>query len=229
MTLNNIRHIFFDLDHTLWDFDRNSELAFREIFEEYKLNLDIDDFLKVYKPINFRYWELYRNNSVTKEALRFGRLKESFDSLEFEASDSTINELADLYIDYLPKNNHLLEGSNEILKVLREKYTLHIITNGFEEVQHRKMISSGISEFFKTITTSEEAGVKKPNPKIFQLALEKGEALPENSIMIGDNLEADVLGAENFGIRAIHLTASEKLVKTPYVQIKKLKEVLNYL
>lgn len=229
MKLTNITHIFFDLDHTLWDFDLNSELAFREIFKEQNLDLDVESFLEAYKPINLKYWGLYRNNSVSKEALRFGRLKESFDSLEFEATDATINRLADLYIQYLPNNNHLLEGSSEILRQLKKQYSLHIITNGFEEVQHRKMISSGISGFFKTVTTSEEAGVKKPDPGIFELALQKSGALAKNSVMIGDNLEADILGAENYGIRAIHLNPGDQLAQAQFVQVKKLKELLNYL
>ena len=229
MKLDNIEHVFFDLDHTLWDFDRNSELAFREIFEKQKIALDIEDFLGVYKPINFKYWELYRNNSVSKEALRFGRLKESFDSLKFETQDATINLIADDYIEYLPKNNHLLDGSMELLNNLKNKYRLHIITNGFEEVQQRKMKGSGIHEFFETITTSEEAGVKKPHPQIFQIAVKKSGAQLSNSVMIGDNLEADIIGAHKFGLRVIHLNSNEYNRHSQYPQVQKLNELLNYL
>ena len=229
MKLDNIEHVFFDLDHTLWDFDRNSELAFREIFEKQKIALDIEDFLGVYKPINFKYWELYRNNSVSKEALRFGRLKESFDSLKFETQDATINLIADDYIEYLPKNNHLLDGSMELLNNLKNKYRLHIITNGFEEVQQRKMKGSGIHEFFETITTSEEAGVKKPHPQIFQIAVKKSGAQISNSVMIGDNLEADIIGAHKFGLRVIHLNSNEYNRHSQYPQVQKLNELLNYL
>lgn len=229
MKLNNIEHIFFDLDHTLWDFDRNSALAFREIFRKQCIEIDLDDFLQVYKPINFKYWELYRNNSVSKEALRYGRLKESFDSLRFEACDTTINTIAEDYIEYLPNNNHLLEGSIEILDHLSKTYKLHIITNGFEEVQQRKMINSGIFDFFQTITTSEEAGVKKPHPQIFEKALQKSEASPRKSVMIGDNLEADIIGASQFGLHAIYLDPNDLVSQNKFPQIKKLKELLNYL
>ena len=121
MRLNEIEHVFFDLDHTLWDFDKNSELAFREIFEMQKIDLPVEEFLEVYKPINYKYWELYRNNAVTKEALRYGRLKESFDSLKFDTIDATINLIAEDYIEYLLKNNHLLEGSLDILNFLKNK------------------------------------------------------------------------------------------------------------
>ncbi|MEO2062572.1 MAG: YjjG family noncanonical pyrimidine nucleotidase [Christiangramia sp.] len=229
MDWNNITHIFFDLDHTLWDFERNSALAFRDIFEKHEIELDLEAFQKIYKPINFKYWELYRNNSVSKEALRYGRLKDSFDSLQFEATDATINLLAEDYIHYLPNNNHLLEGSLEVLDYLFPKYQLHIITNGFEEVQQRKMKSSGILPYFSTITTSEEAGVKKPHPQIFEKALSKSRALPAESVMIGDNLEADIIGAHQFGLRTIFLNSEKEQPAVEFLQIQKLKELRNYL
>lgn len=229
MKLNNIEHVFFDLDHTLWDFDKNSALAFEKIFKMQKMALEVEDFLEVYLPINFKYWELYRNNSVSKEVLRYGRLKETFDSLKFEACDTTIDTIADDYIKYLPNNNHLLEDSLEILDYLSKKYRLHIITNGFDEIQERKMKNSGIHHYFETVTTSEEAGVKKPHPEIFNKALSKCEAKPEFSVMIGDNLEADIVGAHNFGIRSILLDTYEKINQDQFLQIQKLKELLNYL
>lgn len=228
MKLNNIKHIFFDLDHTLWDFERNSALAFQDIFKNKKIDLDVEAFLEVYQPINFKYWALYRNNKVTKEALRIGRLKESFELLNFNAQDTTLSELAEDYIVYLPNNNYLLEGSLEVLEYLKTKYKLHIITNGFEEVQHLKMQKSGISDYFESITTSEEAGVKKPHPQIFKKALEKSGAVAENSVMIGDNLEADVQGAQDFGMKAIYLNSGEIDAGIDFLQIKKLKELLNY-
>ncbi|TRO65708.1 YjjG family noncanonical pyrimidine nucleotidase [Christiangramia sabulilitoris] len=229
MRLNNIEHVFFDLDHTLWDFDKNSALAFQEIFEDENLNLNLDDFLEVYLPINFKYWELYRNNAISKEALRYGRLKDSFDVLNFNTVDSTINLIADKYIEYLPKNNHLLEGSMELLLKLKDKYRLHIITNGFEEIQQKKMEASGIHEFFQTITTSEEAGVKKPHPQIFEMALKKSNALVEKSVMIGDNIEADIIGAYNYGLKVIHIDSYGQSSQGQHPKIEKLKEVLNYL
>lgn len=229
MKLTNIQHIFFDLDHTLWDFEKNSALAFHAIFEKQKIELDIEKFLEVYKPVNFKYWELYRNNSVTKEALRYGRLKDSFDHLEFEVSEAVINLLADDYVAHLPNNNHLLENSIEVLDYLHEHYTLHIITNGFDEIQQKKMVNSGIQSYFKTVTTSEEAGVKKPHPAIFTKAIEKSKAEPSQSVMIGDNLEADIIGAHQFGLKVIHLDSEGSTPQKEFPQIQKLKELLNYL
>ncbi len=229
MKLDNIEHVFFDLDHTLWDFDKNSELAFKEVFEKQRIALDLTDFLEVYKPINFKYWELYRNNSVTKEALRFGRLKDSFESLKFETADATIDAIAEDYIEYLPKNNHLLEGGMELLIALKDKYRLHIITNGFEEVQYKKMLASGIHGYFETITTSEEAGVKKPHPQIFETAVSKSKASISRSVMIGDNLEADIIGAHTYGLKVIHLDPHGDSPLHPYPKVQKLNELLNYL
>ena len=229
MKLTNIKHVFFDLDHTLWDFDKNSALAFQDVFKKEDISISVEDFLAVYMPINFKYWELYRNDAVSKEDLRYGRLKDSFDSLKFETTDVTINAIANNYIEYLPNHNHLLQDTVEVLDYLAGKYELHIITNGFQEVQHKKMSNSGILKYFQTITTSEEAGVKKPHPYIFEKALEKGNASPERSVMIGDNLEADIIGAEQFGLKVIHLDPLENDSNHSFPKIQKLKELLNYL
>lgn len=199
-----IEHVFFDLDHTLWDFEKNSELTFEKILKDNAIDVKIDDFLSFYKPINLEYWKLYRDEKVSKEALRYGRLKKSFDAVNYEISDLLIDKLADDYIINLANFNHLFEGTFELLDYLKEKYTLHIITNGFEEIQSKKMINSKIYHYFDQIITSESVGVKKPNPKVFNFALKAANAKIENSIMIGDNLEADIHGALNVGFKVIH-------------------------
>ena len=229
MKLNDIEHIYFDLDHTLWDFDRNSALAFEQMFSRRKISIQIEDFLEVYVPVNFKYWELYRDNQVSKEDLRIGRLKDSFELLKMEASANTIEELSVEYIEFLPKNNHLLDGSLEILDYLESNYQLHIITNGFEEVQHKKLQNSGISKYFTSVTTSEEAGVKKPHSLIFETALNKASVHPSKSIMIGDNLIADVKGAQDFGMRAIYFDYYRKNEKIDVRQIQTLNELRDYL
>lgn len=229
MKLSEIEHIFFDLDHTLWDFERNSALAFQEVFQKQRVEIALTDFLEAYKPINFRYWELYRNNSVTKEALRYGRLKESFDTLKFEASDDLIHLLAEDYIHHLPNNNYLLENTLEILEYLKPNYNLHIITNGFEEVQGKKLLNSGINDFFLTTTTSEDAGVKKPHPDIFEKALSKSGAIAEKSVMIGDSFEADIIGASKFGLNVIYLDVEGQRIQDQFLQIANLNELRKYL
>lgn len=199
-----IKHVFFDLDHTLWDFEKNSALTFQAIFKDHQLPFSIDDFLFNYVPINLRYWKRYRLNEITKEELRYQRLKEAFDSVNYTATNQFINEIADLYILHLSTQKHLFEGSLDVLNYLKTKYQLHIITNGFQEVQFKKMYNSGISDYFITTTTSEDVMLKKPHPKVFLHALEKAKATPQESVMVGDNLEADIFGALDVGMDAIY-------------------------
>ena len=199
-----IEHVFFDLDHTLWDFEKNSDLTFHKLFKDYSIDLEVSSFLAVYKPINLKFWRLYREEKISKENLRYQRLKEAFDVVNYDASGDLINVLAIKYIEIMPNFNHLFEGTFDILDYLKEKYQLHIITNGFEEVQSRKMKSSNIDHYFNQVITSESVGVKKPNPRVFEYALNIANASKENSIMIGDSIEADIEGALNFGLKAIH-------------------------
>jgi len=229
MRLTNIKDVYFDLDHTLWDFDKNSSLAFQEIFVDQKLEIELQEFLKIYMPINHQYWESYRNNLVSKEDLRYGRLKDSFEALKFEVSDTLISKISEDYINYLPNNNHLLDGAVDILRYLSASYNLHIITNGFEEVQHLKMEKSGILNYFRTVTTSEEAGVKKPHSLIFEKAIEKGVGKPETSVMIGDNFEADICGGHQYGMKVIYLDYREGNSRTEHPRIQKLKQLRDYL
>jgi putative hydrolase of the HAD superfamily len=225
-----IEHIFFDLDHTLWDFEKNSALTFNKIFLENKINLEIDDFLKVYVPLNLKYWKLYRNEKISKEDLRYERLKKSFDAISYSVSDAMIDKLATEYMDNLSSFNHLFEGAIELLDYLKEKYTLHIITNGFEEIQSKKMINSKLYPYFDQIITSESVGVKKPDSRVFNFALKVSKATKENSIMIGDSLEADIHGALSIGMHAIHcvfdeVTPTDKNITT----VTSLLEIKRYL
>ena len=173
-----IKHIFFDLDHTLWDFETNSDKTFSHIFERNKVEVDFNRFTETYRPINRKYWKLFREDKVSKSDLRYLRLREAFDALEFRADDELIHTLSEEYIDFLSLNNALFENALEVLSYLEAKYSLHIITNGFEEVQHRKLASSKLRPYFEHIITSERVGVKKPDPRIFNYALELQEPPP---------------------------------------------------
>ncbi|WP_298351687.1 YjjG family noncanonical pyrimidine nucleotidase [uncultured Dokdonia sp.] len=201
--MSNITDVFFDLDHTLWDFDRNSGLAFIKIFEKNNLSVNYDEFLEVYSPINFKQWKWYREERITKAQLRYGRFKKTFDKMGISVTDDIIDKLSEDYIDCLPENNHLFEGTIELLDYLSPRYKMHIITNGFQEVQTTKMNKSGLAPYFETMTTSESVGVKKPNEKIFHFAMDKAGANPSQSIMIGDTYEADIVGALKVGMDAI--------------------------
>ena len=229
MKNKNIQHVFFDLDHTLWDFDKNSEMAFATIFKQNHPEIAIADFIAKYAPINQACWKLYQYDKITHEELRYKRLKDSFDALNYPISDAAIYQMAEDYIAFLPDNNHLFDGAIEILDYLNEKYQLHIITNGFANVQYKKIANSKMDSYFKTITNSEMAGVKKPNPIIFQHALDLAQAEKENSIMIGDCLEADVRGALDFGIDAVFFNPNKESSPEGIIAINHLLELKNYL
>ena len=201
--MQHITDIFFDLDHTLWDFDKNSIQAFDKIFKEHHPTIDTEKFIEIYAPINQACWKLYQVDKITHEELRYNRLKQSFDAIKYTISDSEIDRISHDYIAFLPDNNQLFEGAIEVLDYLKPKYTLHIITNGFAEVQKRKISNSGLEDYFKTITNSEMAGVKKPHPTIFEFAVSLAKTSKENAIMIGDCIDADVRGALDFGMEAI--------------------------
>lgn len=224
-----VKDVFFDLDHTLWDFDKNSMLAFKRVFDRFQVEVEFDSFMKVYEPINLEYWKKYREERVTKEALRRGRLTDSFDKFNINYPIQTIDDLADAYIEELPLDNHLFDGAINILDYLTGKYQLHIITNGFEEVQYKKLKNSNIYHYFSTITTSEEVGLKKPNPLVFLKALEKANTNPEQSVMIGDSFEADILGAKNIGMGSIFYNYRNENVSSDFIIINNLSEIKSHL
>lgn len=225
----NITDIFFDLDHTLWDFDKNSEMAFDRIFKSKYQEIVTQDFIKEYIPINQECWRLYQNDKITHQELRYNRLKLSFDALNYTVSEENILEIANDYIEFLTDNNYLFDGAIEVLEYLKPKYKLHIITNGFANVQEKKINNASLGGYFSTITNSELAGVKKPNSIIFDYALKLAKTSKENSIMIGDDFEADVNGALNAGLDAIFFNEKKVDVSENYKQINHLLELKKYL
>ncbi|KJD37087.1 haloacid dehalogenase [Tamlana sedimentorum] len=209
MKLKGITDVFFDLDHTLWDFDKNSALTFQKIFKTNQIIVSFDAFIAEYIPINEYYWKLFREGKVEKEALRFGRLNDAFKAVNHAVEAETIHKLSEDYITYLSSFNYLFENTFEILKYLQTNYNLHIITNGFDKVQQKKLVNSNIHNFFKTVTNSEMVGVKKPDPKIFNYAMQIANCNEQQSVMIGDNFEADILGAQAVGMEAIYFNKAD--------------------
>ena len=199
--------IFFDLDHTLWDFEKNSALTFDFIFKELNLSIDFKDFLNHYNPINHYYWKLYRENKISQEELRFNRLAKTFERLKFDIAHPQINQIAALYIEKLSTFTHVFEGAHELLQNLSKDYRLHIITNGFESVQHYKLANSGLQPYFEFTFTAEKVGFKKPHHKIFETAIQATQARVEHSLMVGDSLEADIEGALQCGMHAVHFNS----------------------
>ena len=225
----SIKHIFFDLDHTLWDFESNSKKTFSLIFKRNNIDVNFENFIEVYKPINHRYWKLFREDKVSKADLRYNRLREAFNEVDFTVSDDMIHLLSQEYITYLADHNALFDDALSVLGYLDKLYTMHIITNGFEEVQHRKLHNSKLFPFFDQVITSEKVGVKKPNPLIFEYALEVSGAGAHESVMIGDNFEADILGAMNVGMQAIFCKFNGEVATEEVPTVDNLLELKNFL
>ncbi len=196
-------HIFIDLDRTLYDFDKSTALTFFELYEKFNLKgngvYDFEKFVEVYKEKNVVLWAEYREGNIKKKFLNVERFHVTL--LHFGIDDRAFaGRFASEYLQKTPLNKALFDGARESLEYLRDKYALHIITNGFDEVQRVKMKSNDLNKYFKTVTTSEEAGSKKPSIKIFQFALAKADADPATSLMIGDDYDVDILGAKNVGL-----------------------------
>jgi putative hydrolase of the HAD superfamily len=203
------RHLFFDLDHTLWDFERNSQEALTEIFVEYQISqwgddITLDYFLETFQSINSQLWHQYNHNHIDQQTLRFSRFKLIFENMKVANVPISTDLISEIYLQKTPQKPHLLPHAREVLEYLAPKYPLHIITNGFPEIQDMKLRSSGIEGFFELIVTSENAGCKKPDKKIFEYAMSVLDISPQDCLMIGDNLEADIIGARNAAIDQVY-------------------------
>jgi putative hydrolase of the HAD superfamily len=198
-------HIFFDLDNTLWDFGSNSRNAMLAAFLHYELKsvCNFNLFFDLYTKHNNRLWEAYRNKEVSKKELTNLRFQNTFDELKITKVNA--DEMNTLYLNEMPKQTDLNDGVIDTLKYLKTKgYRLNIITNGFKEVQFKKIEASGLRAFFDKIFISEEIKSHKPERRIFEYAIQSVNAKKAKSIMVGDDFEVDILGALNFGIDAIH-------------------------
>lgn len=203
--MDNVKHLIFDLDRTLWDFERASRETFSEIHELFILpvaQVPFEDFFSVYRKINEHLWELYRNKQIAKEILRTKRFNLTLEHFGLEFKVNTV-QIADYYINNISQKAYLFEGSKETLEKLVSRYTLSIMTNGFKEVQYPKLERSGIQHLFSHIFISEEIGINKPNPGIFQFALKELSCTPSQAAMIGDDFEVDIAGAVAVGMKAI--------------------------
>ena len=230
MNRKQYRHLFFDLDHTLWDFETNSYLTLKTLYARHELEKsltpDFDDFYKKYSVHNHRLWERYRNGHIRQEELRWKRMWHAM--LDFKiANDVLARQLAVEYLELLPTQSALFPYTLELLHYLREKsYVLHLITNGFEDVQHAKIRNAGLEGFFEQVVTSERAMSLKPHKEIFDFALRESGAQVADSIMIGDNQEADIGGALNAGWDAIFVNhVGEPISKQPTHTVYHLKEL----
>ncbi len=231
--MKHYNHIFFDLDRTLWDFDAAAEVAFERIYEKYNLkSLGISsahEFHEVYHPLNEQLWVLYRADKITKDELnrtRFLKPLEHYGIHDTELAD----RLSEDYVYLSPRIVRLVSGTMELLDYLKPKYQLHLITNGFQEVQHTKLSGSGLEPYFETLTVSEEVGVKKPNPEIFRYALKKAHASAEESLMIGDEMAVDIDGARAVGMDTVLFNPKGETIEGERTfEVKRLMEITGFV
>ncbi|WP_022824363.1 YjjG family noncanonical pyrimidine nucleotidase [Hymenobacter norwichensis] len=215
------RHIFFDLDHTLWDFEANADETLRHLYQQHDMArfgvFSVEEFIRVYSDINHGLWRLYQSKKITQTQLRATRFPRTFVKLGLQESDAPAG-LSEEFTDILPLKAAVFPFTFEVLDYLKTKYELHLITNGFRDMQYTKLNSSGLMEYFREIVTSECCGHLKPDCRIFEHALERTGATAAESLMVGDNLECDVLGAHNAGIDQVYFNPEKRrhFVETTY-------------
>lgn len=202
----NSKHLFFDLDHTLWDFEKNSEIALTQLYDDLQLHLKINsfkDFHKVYKRNNSILWQQYGKGKIKKEELREKRFKNTLK--HFDLNDPIlVEQLSQGYIDLSPQQTCLFPKTLETLEYLqKEGYNMHIITNGFKEVQFVKLNKSGLEKYFDVIVCYEDVGKNKPSREIFSHSMKRAGCTSDHSVMIGDDYEVDILGAMRSGMQGV--------------------------
>ncbi len=231
--MKTYRHLFFDLDHTLWDFERNADETLRTLFERHNLarhsSFTVDEFIARYSVINHALWRLYQGNKITQQQLRAVRFVRTLTQLGVAEADVPPNISAE-FTDLLPLKTAVFPFTYEVLDYLQPKYRLHLITNGFKDIQYVKLASAGLTHYFEEIITSECCGYLKPDGRIFAHALERTGASAATSLMIGDNLECDVLGASNAGIDQVYFNPEKRrhFASTTY-EISSLHELREFL
>ena len=228
------KDLFFDLDHTLWDFETNSKETIQELYTTHRLAdlgiVDFDGFYSTYSAHNHRLWDRYTKGFIKQEELRWKRVYLSL--LDFKvANEPLAKQMSQAYLEILPNKKHLFPYTIEILEYLKQKdYKMHLITNGFESVQFKKIKNSGLQDYFIEVITSEASNSLKPQIEIFEYALKNANASVEKSIMIGDNESADIQGGINIGMDTIFVNHIQVVPTIPATYtITHLKELENIL
>lgn len=229
------KHIFFDLDDTLWDFSRNSEETLLELFDRYELasageqSISRETFLATYYSINQELWKQYREDAIDHQSLRTTRFEMLFNQLAIPEAKNLALRFSKDYLGIAPTKPHLCPFAKELLDYLQDKYQLHIITNGFPDIQSVKMNSAALDGYFEVVVTSGSTGYKKPAPQIFEYALQEAKAQISESIMIGDSLEADIVGAQNLALDHVFYNPTQKAhQKEVQQEIKSLQDLLHF-
>jgi len=225
-------HLFFDLDHTLWDYEKNSAETLVDLFQKYELGrhgLGADQFLEGFTRVNDEIWDKYHHGLVNKNAIRTERFPRLFQELDLPA-DGLASMVQEEYLTICPTKPYVITGSHEVLKNLKKSYHLHIITNGFDEIQGTKLAAGHLTEYFEEVITSGKAGIQKPESGIFTYALKITGASRANALMIGDNPLTDIEGAYRAGIDQVFYNPEQLACAiTPTYEIKDLRELLDIL
>ncbi len=229
--MSKYKHIFFDLDHTLWDFETNSKHTLLNLLSKYELdkNISSEKFIEDYWVHNKRLWDAYEKSEIDQKTLRFERFNLSLKDQGL--LDARLAELmSQEYLALLPFRKNLMNGAKDVLDYLKPNYVLHLITNGFEEIQLLKIRNCEIEEYFVEVITSEKAGSMKPDKEIFEFALNRSGANREESLMIGDNHYADIFGAHQIGIDQVWFNPkNEKIEFVPTYEISELTALKSIL
>jgi putative hydrolase of the HAD superfamily len=232
--MKTYRHLFFDLDHTLWDFETNAHETLAQLFADYDLArhglFTFAEFSARYSEVNHALWRLYQSNKVTQQQLREVRFVRTLTRLGVAEADIP-TDISARFTDILPRKAAVFPHTHDVLGYLKHKgYHLHLITNGFEDVQHIKLASSKLADYFEEVVTSERSGCLKPDPRMFAHALARAGATAAESLMVGDNLECDVLGAYNAGIDQVYFNPAKRrhFAQTTY-EISSLAELREFL
>lgn len=204
--MKKYKSVFFDLDHTLWDYDANSFETLAQLYLEHRINekvgIEFNHFHDSFQQVNLKLWDQYDRGFIDRDVIRHDRFKMVLSELGYEDSNLAFR-LGDHYAVLSPTKRNLIPNTVEVLDYLLEKYPLYLVTNGFEEMQSTKVESGGIRKYFKEVVTSEKAGYKKPDKEIFDYTLRLGGFEKEDAIMVGDNLLTDMAGAFNAGIDSV--------------------------
>lgn len=228
--MKGIEHVFFDLDHTLWDYDRSSKETLLEIYEEFGLqqhSVSEKKFLNTFYHINDELWHRYNLGEINRDYIKENRFKAIFEQLSIDTFISA--EASTYFIDNCSVKPYLMPDALTVLNYLEPKYELHIITNGFLDTQTSKIKSARIEKYFKTLVTSECANSRKPSREIFEYSLLKASALKETSIMIGDNPKTDISGARDVGLKTVLYDPSQRRRSLADYSISSLYELLKLL
>lgn len=231
--MKNYKHLFFDLDHTLWDFDKNTTEAMEEIYKIFNLAkwsfFTFNDLMKIFYEVNNHLWDKFNHGLIDQWELRNTRFNIILGKLGMRENEIP-KSIGEKYLEVAPAKHYVLPFTYEILDYLKPKYQLHIISNGFDDVQHTKMKSSKIHKYFDKIVTSDSSGHRKPQKGIFEFAMNEAGATRQNALMIGDNMDTDIIGAQNASMDHVYFNPSKikHSLKVTF-EIDSLKQIMNIL